>query len=121
MSAVASMSRFARVSRVASSIMSFISKASFCLGANTDGVCLRRNSFRASASSSLHSIGECGLDLWTGVQRTQHNDRSDGGAGKFRCDVGPDSGEAQYVDLQHLPGATRLLEILAAIIPQPEV
>ena len=55
------------------------------------------------------------------MQRSQHDDGSDGGAGKFRGDIGRDSGEAQYVDLQHLPGATRLLEILAAIIPQTEV
>ena len=54
----------------------------------------RRNSFRARVLWSSHSIGESGLDLWTGVQRSQHNDRSDGGAGKFRGDIGGNSGKA---------------------------
>ena len=90
-------------------------------GSNHVGGVNPRLFFFATRFSSPHSIGESGLDLRTGVQRSQHDDRSDSGAGKFRSDIGRDSGEAQYIDLQHLPGATRLLEILAAIIPQAEV
>ena len=108
--------------RVAWSIMSFISKATFCLEHSWHRtLSVRANFLGLYVSSSSHSIGESGLDLWTGVQRSQHDDGSDGGAGEFRGDIRCDSGEAQYVDIEHLSGATRLLEVLAAIIPQAEI
>jgi hypothetical protein len=55
------------------------------------------------------------------VQRSEHDDGSDSGAGELGGDIGCDSGEAQYVDVQHLPGVTRNLEVLAAIIPQTKI
>src|SRR5579863_5323120 len=82
---------------------------------------LRQNFVRLHVSSSSHSVGESGLDLWTGVQRSQHNDGSNGGTGERRSDIGCDSGEAQYVDIEHPARAARVLEVLAAIIPQAEV
>ena len=46
----------------------------------SDAGSARRTSPRSNFPSS-HSIGESGLDLGTGVQRSQHDDRSDSGAG----------------------------------------
>ena len=55
------------------------------------------------------------------MQGAQHRDRSDGGAGQLGGDVLGDGGQAQNIDLQHLAGALRRFEILAAEISQPEV
>jgi hypothetical protein len=55
------------------------------------------------------------------VQRSQHGDRSDSGACEFGGDIRRDSGEAQYIDLEHLTGATRRFEILPTIVPQAEI
>ena len=55
------------------------------------------------------------------MQSSEHNDGSDGGAREFGGHIGCDSGEAQYVYLQLLPGATNRLEVLAAIVPQSKV
>ena len=55
------------------------------------------------------------------MQRSKHDDGSDSGAGELGGDIRCDSGEAQYIDLQHLPGATRCLKVLAAIIPQTKI
>jgi hypothetical protein len=55
------------------------------------------------------------------VQRSQDSDGSDRGAREFGRDVQCDRGEAQYIDLQHLSGAARRLEILPAVVPQTEI
>ena len=55
------------------------------------------------------------------MQRSQHDHGSDGGTRELGRDICRDSGEAQYIDLQHLPGATRCLKVLAAIIPQTKI
>jgi hypothetical protein len=55
------------------------------------------------------------------VQRSQHDDRSDGGTCELGGDIRRDSGEAQYIDLEHLSGATRRFEIVAAVVPQTEI
>ena len=51
----------------------------------------------------------------------QHGNRSDRGACEFGGDIRCDSDEAQYIDLEHLSGAARRFEILAAIVPQTEI
>ena len=51
----------------------------------------------------------------------EHRDRGNGGAGELGRDVLGDGRQAQNVDVQHLAGAPRRFEILAAVIPQPEV
>jgi hypothetical protein len=71
--------------------------------------------------ASLHSVSQNGLDLRTGVQRSQHDDRSDSRARELRGDIRCDSGEAQYIDLEHLSGAARRFEILPAIVPETEI
>jgi hypothetical protein len=53
------------------------------------------------------------------VQRSQHDDRSDSGACEFGGDIRRDSGE--YIDLEHLSGATRRFEIVAAVASQTEI
>ena len=55
------------------------------------------------------------------MQGPQHRDRGDGGAGQLGSDVLGDGRQAQNIDLQHLAGTLRSFEILAAVIPQPEV
>ena len=55
------------------------------------------------------------------MQGAQHRDRGDGGAGQLGSDVLGDGRQAKNVDVQHLAGALRRFEILAAVIPQPEV
>ena len=61
------------------------------------------------------------LTAGAGMQGPQHRDRGDGGAGKLGRDVLGDGGKAENVDVQHLAGSLRRFEILAAVIPQPEV
>ena len=41
--------------------------------------------------------------------------------GKVGRDVLRDTGQAQNIDVQHLAGSPRRFEILAAVMPQPEV
>ena len=55
------------------------------------------------------------------MQSSEHDDGSDGGAREFGGDIRRDSGEAQYIDLEHLSGAARRFEILAAVIPQTKI
>ena len=55
------------------------------------------------------------------MQSSEHDDGSDGGAREFGGDIRRDSGEAQYIYLQLLPGTTNRLEVLAAIVPQSKV
>ena len=47
------------------------------------------------------------------MQGPQHRD-----AGQLGSDVLGDGGQAEHVDVQHLAGALRRFEILAAVVPQ---
>ena len=51
----------------------------------------------------------------------EHGDRGDGGAGELGRDVLGDGRQAEHVDVQQLAGALRRFEILAVIIPQPQI
>ena len=53
------------------------------------------------------------------MKGAQHGDRGDGGAGKLGRDVLGDGRQAKNIDVQHLAGALRRFEILAAVISQP--
>jgi len=55
------------------------------------------------------------------MQSPQHADGGDRGPSKLGCDVLGDSGKTQHVDVQHLTGAARGFEILAAEVPQTEI
>ena len=55
------------------------------------------------------------------MKGAQHRDRGDGGAGKLGPDILGDGRQAKNIDVQHLPGALRRFEILAAVVSQPEV
>src|SRR5260370_6462666 len=55
------------------------------------------------------------------MEGPQHRDRGNGGAGQIGRDVLGDGRESENVDVQHLAGAPRHFEILAAVISQPEV
>ena len=55
------------------------------------------------------------------MQCSEHDHRSDSGASELGGYIRCDSGEAQYIDLEHLSGAARRFEILAAIVPQTEI
>jgi hypothetical protein len=55
------------------------------------------------------------------MQGSEHGNRGDGGTGEIRCDVLRDAGKAEDVDVQHLAGSLRRLEIRAGVVPQPEI
>src|ERR1700688_840668 len=74
-----------------------------------------------SASSSPRPVGESGLDRRTGVQGPQHRDRGNGGAGEIGRDVLGDAGKAENINVQHLTGPPRRLEIFSAVVSQTEV
>lgn len=67
------------------------------------------------------SVGESGFDGGTGVQGSQHGDRGNRGASEFGRHVWGDGGKAQNIDVQHFTGPPRRIEILAAVVPKPEV
>ena len=55
------------------------------------------------------------------MQGSEHGNRGDGGAGEIRGDVLRDAGKAEDVDVQHLAGSLRRLEIRAGVVPQTKV
>ena len=129
---MASVSRPARVRRVASRIMfefsiSFMSEASSWSETierpheEPDPSPLEIVSGSNVASRSLHPVGQSLLDGRTGVQGSQHDHRRDGGARKLGRDIQGDAGKAQHMDMQHFAGSTRRFEIFAAVLPQTEV
>jgi hypothetical protein len=54
----------------------------------------------------------------SGVEGPKHRNRGNGGAGQIGRDVLGDGRETQHIDVQHLAGALRRFEILAAVVPQ---
>src|SRR6266581_3662140 len=73
------------------------------------------------ASLSLHPVGQSFLDGRTGVQGSQHDDRSDGGTSKLGRDIQGNADKAQHMDAQHFAGSTHRFEVFAAVLPQTEV
>src|ERR1700728_5493373 len=71
-----------------------------------------------STSCSPCSVGKSGLDRRGGMQGSEHGNRGDGGAGEIGRDVLGNGREAQHVDMQHLAGLPRRLEIRARGITQ---
>ena len=55
------------------------------------------------------------------MEGPQHGDRGNGGAGQIGRDVLSYGREAKNIDVQHLAGAPRRFEILAAVISKPKV
>jgi hypothetical protein len=55
------------------------------------------------------------------MQRSEHGNRGNGGAGKIGRDVLRDGGKAEDVDVQHLAGLPRRFEIRASVGSQTEV
>src|ERR1700741_1624840 len=70
---------------------------------------------------SPHPVSESGFDRRTCVQSSQHGDRGNRRASKLRRDVRGDGGKAQNVDVKLLGGPLHRLEILTAVVSQPEV
>ena len=106
---VASVSRPARVRRVASSHVGVQGVRSCRLGSHGSARGDRREGMGACGRGawSADAVGQGGLDRRAGVQRAQHDDRGDRGAGEFGRDVGGDAGEAQHADVEHLGPASR--------------
>ena len=74
-----------------------------------------------SASHHLVLSARAALTAGVACKAPEHRDRGDGGAGELGRDVLGDGRQAEHIDMQHLAGAPRRFEILAAVIPQPEV
>lgn len=55
------------------------------------------------------------------MKGTEHRNRGDCGAGQLGRDVLIDGRQAENVDVQHLPGASRSFEVDAGIITKPQV
>ena len=55
------------------------------------------------------------------MKGSEHGNRGDGGAGEIRGDVLRDAGKAEDVDVQHLAGSLRRLEIRARVVPEAEI
>jgi hypothetical protein len=55
------------------------------------------------------------------MQGSEYGNRGDGGAGEIRGDVLRDAGKAEDVDVQHLTGSLRRLEIRARVVPEAEI
>src|SRR5258707_8863694 len=55
------------------------------------------------------------------MQRPQYDHRGDRGTRELGSDVRSNAGETEHLDMQHLAGRTRRIEVLATIMPQPEV
>ena len=55
------------------------------------------------------------------MQSSQHRDRGNRRASKLRSDIWGDGGEAENADMQHLTRPPSRLEILTAVVSQPEV
>lgn len=102
---MASVSRPARVRRVASTIL-FGLRMSFMSGAALATISVRsRHPIGLNPMPhrpSPHPVGKSGLDRRPSVQRSQYDDRGDCGASKLRRDIWSDTGEAQNLDVQHL-------------------
>src|ERR671913_1778417 len=74
-----------------------------------------------AAVVSADAVGEGGLDRGAGVQRAEHDDRADRGAGELGRDVRGDAGEAQHADVEPQAGVAGRLELRAAVVAQAEV
>src|SRR6185437_16554639 len=74
-----------------------------------------------TVAGSPHAVGQSRLHRRAGVERAQHGDRRDRGAGKLGRDIRGDAGETQHLDVEHLPGGARRFEIVAAVVTQAEI
>src|SRR5690242_10171315 len=70
---------------------------------------------------SARSVGEGGPDRRTGVQSAEHDNRGNCLAGELGGHIWSDTGQAQDMDVQLLPGVTRRLQIFAAVLPQTQI
>src|ERR1700733_946616 len=74
-----------------------------------------------STSCSPCSVGKSGLDRRGGMERSEHGNRGDGGAGEIGRDVLRDGGKTEHVDIEHLASLPHRFEIRARVIPKTEV
>ena len=80
-----------------------------------------RVSYARGGELSPNPVNESSLDFRAGVQRSQHNDRGNRGAGKLGGHITGNAGKSQHVDVECLPGCAHRFEILTAVVPQTEL
>ena len=73
------------------------------------------------AGALLDAVGEGCLDGGAGVQRPQHGQRGDGGAGEFGRYVRGDGGQPQDADVEQLPRFPRRFKIFAGEVAEAEI
>jgi len=70
---------------------------------------------------SPNPVNESSLDFRADMQRSQHNDRGNRGAGKLGRHIAGNAGKSQHVDVECLPGCAHRFEIFTAVVPQTEL
>src|SRR5437867_1676392 len=80
-----------------------------------------RVNYARDGELSPNPVNESTLDFRAGVQRSQHSDRGNRGAGKLGGHITGNTGKSQHMDVECLTDCAHRFEIFTAIVPQTEL